>query len=464
MSPVAESDIASIAESLRASFPESRHRTDVGFRVDGLKRLRAAVIANHQRLVDALAADLGKPELEAVGSDIMPLINELDELIAHTRRWSRPRRVGTPLLTPGTSRIVPEPFGVVLVISPWNYPLQLALVPAIGAIAAGNSVVIKPSQAAPATSAMIAELIESSFAPDHVVVVGGGPGHSEALTAQKWDYIFFTGGTETGRLIMRAAAETLTPVTLELGGKNPCVVSEHADIVAAARRIAWGKFFNAGQTCIAPDHAIVHASVKEQFIAELAKQARAFYGDDPACSACFARIIDDRHHARLLRLIEGENVVFGGKSDASQRYLAPTIVDDASWDRPLMGEEIFGPVLPIFTYSDFDELMREIECRPKPLSAYIFSRDRAECARMQLVPAGAVLINDTLLHFTNPHLPFGGVGESGMGAYHGKRTFTTFSHAKAVLQHRGFPRLLGVRWPPYRLPMWLIRISLRWFG
>ncbi len=437
MSPVPEARIHDIAQHMRAAFPTSRHRFDVGMRIEGLKRLRAAVIANEKRLIDALAADVGKPALEAVGSDIMPLITELDHLISHTRRWARPRRVGTPLLTPGSSKIVPEPYGVVLVISPWNYPLQLALVPAAGAIAAGNSVVIKPAEAAPATAAMIATLIESCFEPDHVSVVSGGQGHAQALTVQKWDYIFYTGGTAVGRVIMGAAADHLTPLTLELGGKNPCVVSRHADLVAAAKRIAWGKYFNAGQTCVAPDHAIVHVSVKERFIEELGRQITAFYGGEPKSSDHYARIVNERHLQRLTGLLEAEKVVIGGQADASQRYLAPTVVDDASWARPLMGEEIFGPILPILTYDDFAQMIAEVESRPKPLSAYVFSRDHAEIERMQQVPAGAVVVNDTLLHFTNPHLPFGGVGDSGMGAYHGKRTFTTFSHDKALLKHRG---------------------------
>ena len=455
--------IEGLAQRQRADFLSGRSR-DVGFRIARLRQLRAAVASSEERIQAALKADLGKPELEGYGSEVSPLLNELDALIAHTARWARPRRVPTPLLVPGRSVVYPEPYGAVLVMAPWNYPLQLALIPAAGAIAAGNHVTIKPSEYAPATAQVIADLVASCFDPEHVTVVMGGPGHGAALTAQQWDYIFFTGGTAVGTLVMKAAAEYLTPVTLELGGKNPCVVTQHADLVAAAKRIAWGKFFNAGQTCIAPDYLLVHRSVKERLIEELRLSLGRFYGDDPAASPDYGRIVGERQLGCLVSMLSGERVVIGGQSDASQRYLAPTVVDDVTWESPLMAEEIFGPILPILTYDDLETTMRDLVRRPKPLAAYLFSRDPAEKRLMEGFSAGGVVINDVIMHFNNPNLPFGGVGQSGMGAYHGKRTFTTFTHDKAVVIRRGWPRLLGVRWPPYRLPMWLIRLSLRWFG
>ena len=457
------SALPGLAQRQRAAFATGRMR-DANMRVAQLRRFRRAVTDAESRILAALASDLGKPTLEAYGSDIAPLLSELDLLIRHTGHWSRPRRVGTPLLIPGSSFVHPEPYGAVLVMAPWNYPLQLALVPAVGAIAAGNHVTIKPSELSPATAAVIADLVAECFEPDHVTVVTGGVEHARALLAQKWDYLFFTGGTKIGRIIMTAAAENLTPLTLELGGKNPCIVTEHADIAASAKRIAWGKFFNAGQTCVAPDYVLVHRSIKQKLIDALAEQITRFYGTEPKASEHYARIVNEGHLSCLVGMLDGEHVVIGGHSDATLRYLAPTVVDDVSWDSPLMRDEIFGPILPLLAYDDLDDAFEQIGAFPNPLTAYLFSRDRAEQRRALELAAGAVVLNDTLLHFTNPQLPFGGVGDSGMGKYHGRRTFFTFTHEKAVLKRRVWPRLLGVRWPPYWIPMPLIKVSLKWFG
>jgi aldehyde dehydrogenase (NAD+) len=437
---------------------------DIGHRLSALRVLRAAVLAREPQIIAALADDLGKPEFEAYGSEIAPLLGELDSAIRHLERWARPRRVGTPLLTPAASYVAPEPFGVVLVIAPWNYPLQLSLIPMVGAIAAGNHVVVKPSELAPATSRIIAELLSECFEPEYACAVLGGIPETQQLLAQRWDYIFYTGSSNVGRIVMTAAAEHLTPVTLELGGKNPCIVTEHADLRAAAKRIAWGKCFNAGQTCVAPDFVLAHESIREQLVAELGTAIAGFYGPDPAASADYGRIVNRAHLDRLVGLLQGEHVAIGGVWDADELYLAPTVVDSVSWESPLMRDELFGPVLPVLDYDNLPEEIGRLSTRPKPLTLYLFSRNHAEKSLAERVPAGAVVINDTLIQFTNPNLPFGGVGDSGMGAYHGRHTFETFSHHKAILRRAAFPRLLGVRWPPYRLPMWLIKLSLKWFG
>jgi aldehyde dehydrogenase (NAD+) len=455
--------IDGLAERQRAAF-RTGSSLDIGRRLTALRTLRAAVLAREPEIVSALKADLGKCEFEAYGSEIAPLLAELDGAISHLRRWARPRRVGTPLLTPATSYVLPEPFGVALVIAPWNYPLQLAVIPAVGAIAAGNHVVVKPSELAPATSRIIGELLSECFEPEFACAVLGAIPETQQLLAQRWDYIFYTGSTSVGRIVMTAAAENLTPVTLELGGKNPCIVTQHADVRAAAKRIAWGKCFNAGQTCVAPDFVLVHSSVHAELIGEIGSAIAGFYGPDPATSPDYGRVVNRAHLDRLVGLLAGEHVAVGGQSDAEQLYLAPTVVDNVSWNSPLMRDEIFGPVLPVLGYDDLTKELSRLSTRPKPLTFYLFSRNAAEKSLAEKTPAGAVVLNDTLIQFTNPSLPFGGVGDSGIGAYHGRHTFETFSHHKAVLRRWSFPRLLGVRWPPYRLPMWLIKLSLKWFG
>lgn len=454
-------------EGLAARQRKSLHqhdREDVDRRLDMLREFRSAVQTRQPEILAALKSDLGKCEFEAYGSEIGPLLGELDHLIGSLRRWSRPHRVATPLLIPGASYVKPEPYGAVLVIAPWNYPLQLALIPAMGAIAAGNHVVVKPSEHAPGTAAVIAGLLGDCFEPDVACAVLGGIPETQELLAQRWDYIFYTGSTAVGRIVMTAAAENLTPVTLEMGGKNPCIVTDKADLKAAAKRIAWGKCFNAGQTCVAPDFVLAHRSIRAELVTELAAAIERFYGPDPSASEHYGRIVNRAHLDRLTAMLEGEHVVAGGTWDAESLYLAPTIVDGVAWTSPLMRDEIFGPVLPVLDYDDLIDELERLSHRPKPLTLYLFSRSGAERRLAETFSAGAVVTNDTLIQFTNPGLPFGGVGDSGIGAYHGRHTFETFSHHKALLRRRGFPRLLGVRWPPYRLPMWLIRLSLRWFG
>lgn len=456
-------DLSGLADRQRAAF-RAGASLSIDARLAALRRLRAAIVSREADILTALKHDLGKSAMEAYGGEIAPLVGELDLAIRHLRGWARTERVSTPLLTPATSFIRPEPYGCALVIAPWNYPLQLSLVPAVGAIAAGNHVTVKPSEHAPATAQLIAEILAACFPADYVTTVLGGIPETRQLLAQRWDYIFYTGSTAVGRIVMTAAAQHLTPVTLELGGKNPCVVTANADLRAAAKRIAWGKCFNAGQTCIAPDFVLAHRSVRAALITELGRAIEAFYSRDVAASPDYSRIVNRAHFDRLVALLDGEHVVIGGQSSADSLFLAPTVVDDVPWTSPLMRDEIFGPILPVLDYDSLDDVLAQLSARPKPLTFYLFSDDAAEQARAEAVPAGAVVVNDTLIHFTNLSLPFGGVGESGMGAYHGRHSFNTFSHRKALLRRRVFPRLLGVRWPPYRLPLWLVKLSLKWFG
>lgn len=440
----------------RAFFGSGRTR-DLAFRRDRLRALRDLVVSAEPRIFEALRADLGKPALEAYVGETALVRRELDHTLRHLASWARPRRVRTIVAhQPARSEIRREPFGVVLVISPWNFPVQLSLIPVAGALAAGNCAILKPSPLAKATSALLAELIGRTFDPGLLAVVEGGVEEAEALLAERQDYVFFTGGPAAGRRVMEAAARHLTPVTLELGGKNPCVVDADVDLDVAARRIAWGKFFNAGQSCVAPDHLWVDRRVKEPLLARLAAQVRAFYGEDPRRSADFGRIVDERHFDRLTGYLGAGRIVVGGESDRATRYLAPTIVDGLPAGSPLLEEEVFGPILPVREYSDLGEAIAAINARPRPLALYVFSRDpRVQERVLAETSAGGGCVNDTTIHFGSVLLPLGGVGQSGMGAYHGRASFETFSRERSVVR-RGFGLDVALRYPPYAG-------KLRWF-
>ncbi|GAB4359788.1 MAG: aldehyde dehydrogenase [Oricola sp.] len=431
---------------------------DPEFRKRQLRTLRDLLAAREAEILDALRVDLGRPPAEAYTSEIGVVLVEIATALRHLDRWARPRRVRTPwLLFPGSSTVEPEPFGSVLVIGPWNYPLQLVLAPAVAALAAGNCVVIKPSELAPATSALVARMIRDAFDPAVMTVVEGGIEPTQALIHQDFDYLFFTGGTRIGRIVMAAAAENLTPVTLELGGKNPCIVAADADIAVAAKRIAWGKFFNAGQTCIAPDFILVEKSVEAAFLSALQAAIAGFYGPDPAVSPDYARIVNERHFDRLAGYLGRGNIVVGGQVDRAQRYFAPTVLTGVTWDDPVMADEIFGPLLPVFAYDDLDAELAFLQQRPKPLALYLFTRDRTlEDKVLRTVSSGGAAINDIFAQLLNLELPFGGVGDSGMGAYHGKAGFDTFSHHRAVVRRstRINPRL---KYPPYSTPLSLLK-------
>jgi len=356
--------------------------------------------------------------------------------------------------------VVAEPYGIVLIMSPWNYPFQLCMAPLIGAIAAGNCAVIKPSAYAPHTSRAIAELIGSVFPPQYITVVEGGREQNSELLKEKFDYIFFTGSIQVGKLVMEAAAKSLTPVSLELGGKSPCIVDETADLECAAKRIAFGKYLNAGQTCVAPDYLLLHKSVKERFVEQLIETIGNFfphgdYGELPV-------IINDKHFNRLMNLIQGEKVLFGGGGDAAGRFIEPTILDDITFDSPIMQEEIFGPILPIIEFDSMDEVIASINARPKPLALYLFTGDKAtETSIIKSVSFGGGCINDTIIHLATSHMGFGGVGESGMGSYHGKRSFDTFTHYKSMVKKYTWIDM-PMRYYPYNSRNFkLIRFFLR---
>jgi aldehyde dehydrogenase (NAD+) len=423
----------------------------LSWRLGQLRALRRLLVEGGPELERALAEDLGKPAAEAQVSEIGVVRAELDHALRHVRRWARSTRVGVPYaLAPASARVVPEPLGVVLVIGPWNYPVQLILAPLVGALAAGNAVVLKPSEVAPATSAVLARLVARHLDGRAVAVVEGGAEATTRLLAQRVDHIFFTGGGAVARVVARAAAENLTPTTLELGGKSPVWIDDTVDVEQAARRLAWGKFMNAGQTCVAPDYVLATPAVAGRLAAALGRAVEAFYGADPSTSADYGRIVADRHVDRLAGLLEGEEAVIGGTVERASRYVAPTVVDGVALDSPLMGEEIFGPILPIVHVADLDEAIGVIRSRDKPLALYVFSASRAvERRLLRETSSGAVGVGAPSAHLLVPGLPFGGVGPSGSGAYHGKRSFDTFSHEKAVLRKPLSPDTVALVYPPF---------------
>jgi aldehyde dehydrogenase (NAD+) len=413
----------------------------------------------------ALQADLGKCRTEAWCTEIGVLAGEIDYVGTRLRRWLRPEKVRAPLVTqPARATVVREPLGVVLIIAPWNYPLNLSLFPLIGAIAAGNCAVIKPSEHAAATADALARWLPEYLDGDCFEVVLGGPAETQALLQERFDHIFYTGGAAVGRIVLEAAARHLTPVTLELGGKSPCLVDADADLIVTARRIVWSKFLNAGQTCVAPDYLLVHERIEGELLEALVQQIRAFYGDNPQESSDYGRIVNERHHRRLTALLDAGEVVTGGQADAATRYLAPTILKNVPPKAPVMQEEIFGPVLPVFRVRDFDEAIDFVNARPRPLALYAFSANRDRCQQViDRTQSGSVCINDGVLQLAVPELPFGGIGPSGMGAYHGRHTLETFSHRKAVLV-RSTRLDLALRYPPYteRKFRWLRRLIGGW--
>lgn len=453
----------------RAYF-EAHHTRSVAFRREQLARLKAAILENETMLREALDADLHKSATESYLSEIFLIVNEINHAIRNLKKWTKRERVRTDLVQqPARSHRLPEPLGVVLVIAPWNYPLQLLFIPLVGAIAAGNCVVLKPSELAPRSSSAVARLIEDTFPADFVTVVEGGAPAAGALLEERFDHIFFTGGARIGRKVLLAAAEHLTPVTLELGGKSPCIVDRSADIELAARRIAFARFINAGQTCVSPDYLLVHHSIEERFIEALAATLRGWWGEASTPLEDFSRIVNERHFDRLSGLIdaaaqEGAELVYGGATLRSERYISPTVIRGVRRDSALMEEEIFGPILPIMGYDTEEEAFGEVLSRPKPLAAYLFSRDRGAQARFEeRISSGGICLNDCLSQMTTVGLPFGGVGESGMGAYHGIESFRTFSHYKSVMKKAGWFDL-PVKYPPYERRHGMIRLIRRLFS
>ncbi len=446
-------DLHNLVASQRAFFASGSSRK-VSYRIDRLRQLQSAVETAEKSILQAMEADLGKFAYEAYLSEVGIVHRDLRFALKRIRRWASSRRVRTPLISlPGSSHVFPEPYGLVLIISPWNYPFLLAMAPLIGALAAGNCCILKPSEYAPQTSAAMAALIAENFDPRWVAVVEGDADVGRSLLSERFDAIFFTGGAAVGRMVLEAAARNLTPVTLELGGKSPCIVEPNVSADHAARKIVAGKFLNAGQTCIAPDYLLVHETLRAKLVDCMADQITRFYGSDPGQSPDYARIVNSRHFDRLTGLLRDGRVVFGGTTDPQRRYIAPTLLDGVSWADPIMQEEIFGPILPVLTYDDLKEAIARIRSLPPPLALYLFSDDPAVQNKVIAeIPFGGGCINDTLVHFVNPHLPFGGVGSSGMGRYHGRFSFETFSHFKAVMKKPAWFHT-PLRYPPYgRLP------------
>ncbi|OLT23311.1 aldehyde dehydrogenase [Ornithinimicrobium sp. CNJ-824] len=418
-----------------------------------LGALRRLLVEHEAELVEAVAADVGKPRLEARLTETYVSVEEIDHLLAHLEEWTAPRPVSLPLtLRPARAHVQLQPKGVVLVIAPWNYPLNLLVSPVAGALAAGNTVVLKPSEHTPRLAALVERLVPQYFPADVARVVTGGVEETTALLEQRFDHIFFTGSGRVGRIVMRAAAEHLTPVTLELGGKSPTFVDDSVDLAVAARRIVWGKFTNAGQTCVAPDHVLVTRTARDRMLAELVAAVHEFFGDDPRRSPDLGRIVGARQHARLVELLEGAGgtVVVGGQHDADERYLAPTVVADVDPDAPIMQEEIFGPVLPVVTVADHQQAIEQIASRDHPLALYVFSeREEVREAFTRRTTSGGMAFGATVVHVGAAQLPFGGVGASGMGSYHGRASVEELSHHRSVLDKPLGPDTLRVLYPPF---------------
>ena len=445
----AQARAATLVARLRSHF-DSGATKSLRWRLSQLDALEHLLMEREGDILEALHKDLGKPETEALLSEVRMIVGEVRLTRKKLRSWMKPERVRTPLVAmPGRSYIYREPLGLVLIIAPWNYPFQTAVLPLVGALGAGNCAVLKPSEVAPHTSAVIAKWIPKYLDTDTVQVVEGGVPETTELLRQKWDHIFYTGNGTVGRIVMEAASKHLTPVTLELGGKSPTIVDETADLDGAAKRIVYGKFFNAGQTCVAPDYVLVDERVHDALLNRMVSAVREFYGDDPKQSPDFARIINDRHHARLARLLDGADVATGGETDASERYIAPTILKNVKEDDEVMKEEIFGPILPVISVPSVRAAVAFINRQPKPLALYCFSTNKeAQEAVIEGTSAGGTTINHVWLHVGVPTLPFGGVGESGIGAYHGRHSFETFSHQRGVLKKSTLkdPPLM---FPPY---------------
>lgn len=439
-------DIAKLVAAQRAYFNSGATRP-VAARRAALLALRAALLENEGKIAEALRADLNKSAFEAYMTETGMVLDEIRFHLRHLEKWAKPIRVKTPLSqAPARSFILPEPYGVALIAAPWNYPLQLCLEPLVGALSAGCCAVVKPSAYAPAASHLVAELLGKTFPPEYAVAVEGGRAENKALFAQKFDYIFFTGSVAVGKEVMAAAAANLTPVTLELGGKSPVIVDETADIRLAARRVAFGKLLNAGQTCVAPDYVLVQKRAEEDFLAAYEKAVRDFYPDG---WAAFPVIVNEKHFARVAGLLESGALRMGGETDPLRRFVAPTLLTGVSPDDPVMREEIFGPVLPVLTYETLEEAIAFITAREKPLALYLFTTDAdAEKTVLSRCSFGGGCVNDTIIHLASSRLPFGGVGASGMGSYHGKNSFDAFTHYKSVVKKAG--RLdLPMRYPPY---------------
>lgn len=424
---------------------------DVKFRIRQLKRLKEAIKAHDVLIYAALKKDLNKPVFESYVTELGSVYNEIDYMIKHVKDWAKPKRVPTSLAHfYSKSHIYQEPYGRVLIIAPWNFPIQLSFVPLVGAIAAGNCVVLKPSELAPCTARVIQQIIESVFAREYIAVEQGDGKVSQQLLKEGVDYCFFTGSTQVGKVIMETASQTLTPVTLELGGKSPVIVAKDTNIKHAAQRIVWGKFTNAGQTCIAPDYLLVDEAIRDDLINAIIEVIEEFYTKNPLENSDYSKIINRKHFKRVKKLMKDQSVIYGGGSNKETLTIEPTLVLEPELDTELMQEEIFGPILPILTYREVSQAVEFIRSKDKPLALYLFTQDKAlKEYIIKNLSFGGVAINDTLIHQSNYNLPFGGVGASGMGQYHGRYSLETFSHPKSVIEKTDLFDI-KLRYPPYK--------------
>ena len=438
-------------------------KTDINYRKLSLIKLLNCVQKHEKEIIKALYADFKKSDFETVISETAYIVSELNHTIKNIHKWAKPTMVLPSLLNfPSTDYIYKEPYGKVLILAPWNYPYQLSLCPLIAAVAAGNQVVVKPSELTSHTSRIVAKIIRETFDKDHVQCIEGNADTAKELLSQRWDYIFFTGSVAVGKIVAKAAAENLTPATLELGGKNPCIIEETANLKIAAKRIVWGKFLNAGQTCIAPDYLLVSDKIKPAFIELLKTEITNAYGENPEASPDFPRIINEKNWKRLIAMLDNETILAGGKTNADDYYIAPTLVGEPKMDSLIMKDEIFGPILPILSFKNENDLDMIIYKYEKPLSLFVFTDNKSFAKKIiQKYSFGGGCINDTVIHFSNNRLPFGGVGHSGIGAYHGKRSFDTFSHQKAIVK-KGNWLDIPLRYAPYKGKLKNLRLLLKW--
>lgn len=443
----------------------AQNTKNVSGRLLYLKALKSEIISKEQAIYDALKLDFKKSEFESFISEFGIVISQLNLVIKNLTNWVKPESVKSSILTfPSRDYIYKDPYGTILIIAPWNYPFLLAIEPLIMAVAAGNTVVLKPSELTKHTSQLITDIVEKVFPKEYVTSIQGGVETSTESLAQRWDYIFFTGSVSVGKIVAQAAAKNLTPVTLELGGKSPCIIDDSVDLKLTARRIVWGKFLNGGQTCIAPDYVIIKSKIKSEFIETLKAEITRVYGENPMNSPDFPRIINTKNTMRLANMLKDVNVVFGGEVDEETCYISPTLIDEPALESEVMSEEIFGPILPILTYNSDEDIERIINYYDKPLSLYVFSNKKSFVeAILNKFSFGGGVINDVLIHFGNHRLPFGGVGNSGMGAYHGKLGFDTFSHKKAIIK-RGNWIDPPIRYAPYKGKLNLLKKMFKFFS
>jgi len=453
-----DKDIDAIVSRLRATFKSGKTRP-LTWRLSQLKAMLAMLNENGKEFIQALEDDTGRPSFEAWTGDLMCAVNEITSMLKGVKKWMKPRRLKTPLeFFPSRAYSWPDPLGVTLLLAPWNYPLELILNPLAGAVSGGNCAICKPSEIAPQTSTLLAKYIPKYLDTDAIAVVEGGVPETTTLLTYPFDHIFYTGNGKVGKIILKAAAEYLTPVTLELGGKSPCIVTRKANLDVSVNRLCFGKFYNAGQTCVAPDYILVEKVIEEEFLEKVRQTIILFYNNDPKNNPDFGHIVNEHHFKRLEALLQGQKFFIGGEMDIDRLYIAPTVIRDVQPDNALMEDEIFGPIMPVLSVADLDEAIEFCNERPKPLALSLFSQSKKELREiLTRTTAGGVDVNTALLHSGSPHIPFGGVGASGMGTYHGAETFNTFSHLKSVLQQGTWTELLSqMALPPYSKFKWYI--------